>query len=194
MRAGVSYTGMGVRRMPSRKIVTRYAACITLVLFQAGEAAADEVWRCRFIKTRLHWHGRDLVVPSVGPFFLHVTPPVIDIGVYGTAIRRYFVPISYTVTENSSSRLAGIVQFNLAGGVISTGKIVLERRNGHITQSGYVSDKSKSEVAEGVCSKASIHDLPSGASVPPADANGGQSSPQPEIPVRKPPLVRKRPA
>jgi hypothetical protein len=181
--------------MPSSTIVTQYAACIALALFQAGEAAADELWRCTFTKTRLHWGGRDLVVPSVGPFFLHVQPPTIDIGIHGTATRGYSVPISYTITENSRARLAGIVQYNLSGGVISTGKILLERRSGRITQSGYMSDKSRSEIAEGVCSKTSPQDLPpSGASAPPADVNGGQSSPQPEVPMHKPPLVRKRPA
>ena len=180
--------------MPSSTILNRYAVCFALALFQAGDAAAEEVWKCAFTKSRVQMGQRDVAYSGGGAFFLHIKPPVIDIVVYGAAIQRSFVPISYSVTENSPSRLAGIVKFNLAGGVTSIGEITLEKRSGLIRQSGHLSDKSKSEVFDGACSKSSIHYLPSGGSAPPASTNEGRPSSQPETPVRPPPLVRKRPA
>ena len=179
--------------MPSSTIITRYAVCIALTLFQAGEAVADEIWKCAFTKSRVQFRGREMVFPGPSPFFLRVTARAIDI-VVGTPTRESFVPISYSVTENSSARLAGIVQFHLAGGVTSTGEITLEKRSGRIRQGGHISDKSRREVSEGYCSKTSLHDVPADALAPPDDANGARQSPQPEVPVRKPPLVRKRPA
>ena len=181
--------------MPISTIVTRYAVCIALALFQAGEAAADEIWECAFTRSRVHWHGRDMVFYNTGAFFLRVKPPVLDLVVYSTSTHRSFVPISYSVTENSGARLAGIVQFHLVGGVTNTGDITLEKRSGRIRQGGRSSDKNaRREVSEGTCSKTPLHDLPADALAPPEDASGARSSPQPVIPVRKPPLVRKRPA
>ena len=180
--------------MPGRTIAIRYAVCIALALLQIGEAAAEDAWKCAFTKSRVHMGGRDMVFPGGGAFFLHLKSPAIDIVVYSMANRRSFVPISYSVTENSRARLTGIVKYNLAGGVTSTGEIALEKRSGRIRQISHMSDKSHSTNNEGACSTASIRDLPADGVAPPVKVDEGRPSPQPETPVQKPPLVRKRPA
>ena len=180
--------------MPSSTFANRCFVCVAFALFQSGGAAADEVWKCAFTESRHHMRGRDFVFPDRSAFFLRIKPPIVDIVVSATATGETFIPISYSITENTPARLVGIAHFDLDGGLTSTGEISLDKHLGHVRQTGHISDNSHSEINTGACSKSSFDRLPSGKPGPPANANGHHPSLQPEIPMPKRPLVRKRPA
>lgn len=178
--------------MPRGALASRCFAGLALALFQADGAVADEVWKCAFTESRLHLRGRDLVHSDGGAFFLHIKPSTIDLVVPGNSNHRTFVAISYSISENTRTRLAGRVHFDLGSGATSDGQIELDRDVGRITQTGHFSKNDRNEINTGKCSKSSIEQLPSAGAEPPANAKGARPAPQPVIPVPERPLVRKR--
>jgi hypothetical protein len=158
-----------------------------------GTAKADEIWHCTFTQSRLHVRGHDIVLHGGDAFFLQIKHSVVNIVVGSLPAHATFIPISYTVVENTRARLVGIAHFDLEGGGTSTGRITLDKGKRIVTQSGETTTSDYRKINTGGCTPAPANSLPKPSSYPPSvDEGRPQSSPKLEAPLTERPLVRKR--
>ena len=112
--------------------MTRGMGLLGLALLVCGQARAQapEVWSCSLIESHHFATGKDVSQKGGGDYRIEIKPPAIDL----TANGQYI--LGYQIAENSENRLMGQGMYETGNGVAKTYKLVLDKLNGRIVQTG----------------------------------------------------------